>query len=106
MYHKAIYYWYDHGVYCFVSSCECSFYTDPEEAKRSEILKLKRRFMRDKKVASAFIAKTEAKRKVLREVLKFVFVVTIIIGMSTINSYSNQTNILLCKTIVSNCMLH
>ena len=42
--------------------------TDPEEQKRLEVLKLKRRFIRDKSATSAYIAKIEAKRKIARQV--------------------------------------
>eukprot|EP00731_Ephydatia_muelleri_P028749 Em0020g393a len=41
--------------------------TDPQEAQRTEMLKLKRRFVRDRNITSAFFAKTEAKKKILRE---------------------------------------
>ncbi|XP_064405997.1 DNA-dependent protein kinase catalytic subunit-like isoform X2 [Halichondria panicea] len=41
--------------------------TDPEEQKRLEVLKLKRRFIRDKSATSAYIAKIEAKRKIARQ---------------------------------------
>ena len=42
--------------------------TDPQEAQRTEMLKLKRRFVRDRNITSAFFAKTEAKKKIMREV--------------------------------------
>ncbi len=45
-----------------------SLATDPEEQKRLEVLKLKRRFIRDKSATSAYIAKIEAKRKIARQV--------------------------------------
>ncbi len=42
--------------------------TDPKEEQRKEVLKLKRRFLRDRKITSAFFAKTGYRKKLVREV--------------------------------------
>ena len=42
--------------------------TSTEEEKRKQILKLKRRFLKSKETTSAFFAKSEARKKVMREV--------------------------------------
>jgi len=39
-----------------------------EEEKRKEILKLKRRFLKSKETTSLFFAKTQARKKIMREV--------------------------------------
>ena len=44
---------------------------DPQEERRREIMKLKRRFVRDRKITSAHFAKTEALRKKRREVISW-----------------------------------
>lgn len=41
---------------------------DPQEERRREVMKLKRRFIRDRKITSAHFAKTEALKKKRREV--------------------------------------
>ncbi|CAI8051260.1 DNA-dependent protein kinase catalytic subunit [Geodia barretti] len=41
--------------------------SDPKEQKRMEIMKLKRRFLKDRKVASAFFAKSQSRQKTQRE---------------------------------------
>ena len=57
-------------MYCTERMCVCA---DPQEAQRTEIMKLKRRFLKDRKITSAFFAKTESRKKIMREVLLFVF---------------------------------
>jgi len=42
-------------------------YTDPVELKRQEVLKLKRRFIHDKRVTNSYFAKRESKKKIARE---------------------------------------
>ena len=42
--------------------------TSTEEEKRKQILKLKKRFLKSKETTSAFFAKSEARKKVMREV--------------------------------------
>ena len=44
------------------------FCADPQEERRTEIMKLKRRFLKDRKITSAFFAKTESRKKIMREV--------------------------------------
>jgi DNA-dependent protein kinase catalytic subunit len=41
--------------------------SDPKEQKRMEIMKLKRRFLKDRKVTSAFFAKSQSRQKTQRE---------------------------------------
>lgn len=47
----------------------CIAFTDPNEKK--EILKLKRRFLKDQSQTSTFFAKQAMKRNKIREVYKF-----------------------------------
>ena len=42
---------------------------DPQEAQRKEIMKLKRRFIRDRKVTSDYFARTQARKNIAREVI-------------------------------------
>ena len=44
------------------------FCADPQEERRTEIMKLKRRFLKDRKITSAFFAKTGSRKKIMREV--------------------------------------
>ena len=41
---------------------------DPKEQKRMEIMRLKRRFLKDRNVTSAFYAKSQSRQKIQREV--------------------------------------
>ena len=41
---------------------------DPKEQKRLEIMKLKKRFLKDRKITSAFYAKSQSRQKMQREV--------------------------------------
>ena len=41
---------------------------DPKEQRRMEIMKLKRRFLKDRKITSAFYAKSQSRQKIMREV--------------------------------------
>ena len=43
---------------------------DSKEQQRKEIMKLKRRFLKDRKMTSAFFAKTQTRQKIMREVNK------------------------------------
>ena len=49
---------------------------DPQEEQRSEIMKLKRRFIRDRKITSDYYAKTQAKRNIAREVLNCTYLIS------------------------------
>ena len=42
---------------------------DPQEEQRREIMKLKRRFIRDRKITSDYFAKTQARKNIAREVM-------------------------------------
>ena len=41
---------------------------DPKEVQRREIMKLKRRFIRDRKITSEYYAKSQARRNIAKEV--------------------------------------
>ena len=43
---------------------------DSKEQQRKEIMKLKRRFLKDRKMTSAFFAKTQTRQKIMREVIQ------------------------------------
>ena len=43
---------------------------DPQDVQRREILKLKRRFIRDRKITSEYYAKTQARKNIAREVIQ------------------------------------
>ena len=51
---------------------------DPKEQKRMEIMRLKRRFLKDRKVTSAFYAKSQSRQKIQREVDIYTHTVLII----------------------------
>ena len=46
---------------------------DPKEDQRREILKLKRRFIRDRKATSEYYAKSMARKNIAREVLVMLY---------------------------------
>ena len=57
-----------------VKSEVCCFAVDSKEKQRKEIMKLKRRFVKDRKLTSAFFAKSQSRKSIAREVRSVLYV--------------------------------
>ena len=53
---------------CVKSEVCCVVAVDSKEKQRKEIMKLKRRFVKDRKLTSAFFAKSQSRKSIAREV--------------------------------------
>ena len=78
---------------------------DPKEEQRKEIMKLKRRFLKDRKVTSAFFARSQSRQKIAREVSTYCTVFPLKCKSIIIANCKSFPCYKCCKYSVHACML-